>query len=41
MFYLYLLLAFVGGIFFAIFAGTFITFVKVYEHNRKHTKGNN
>jgi hypothetical protein len=38
MFYLYLVLAFVGGVFSAIFAGTFFTFVKYYELNRKRTK---
>ena len=40
MFYLYLCLAFVGGVFFTIFAGTFITFVKYYERNRKSIKNN-
>ena len=34
MFYLYLVLAFIAGIFFAIGAGAFISFIKIYEHNR-------
>ena len=41
MIYFYLILSFIAGIFFAIGAGSFLTYVKWYELNRKHNKKHN
>ena len=41
MIYLYLFISFIAGFFFAIFAGSFIAYIKYYELNRKHSKTDN
>ena len=40
MIYIYLTIAFIAGIFFAIGLGAFLTYVKHYEYSRKRDKKN-
>ena len=41
MVFLWLIVGFVAGVFFTIGAGAFLTYLKVYEYNRKHIKNDN